>query len=162
GTRIALVLALWLVACDGKVGSRSGDAGGLADRPAATDRSATADAPRTTDRPSGSDGLGGSDQPSGSDVIPTADTLPPPPPFDIPSYADGEGDLDQVPLPAMGYLEGSADPNWGCDTSSNDCHGLFIDDDTKILYELYNVNRDAGGVWHGGCLARWDLSLTYT
>jgi hypothetical protein len=58
-------------------------------------------------------------------------------------YCYGGPDCDavplQMPLPANGNTEGSAD--YTCDTSNGDCHVLVVEQAQKKLYELYNATK---------------------
>jgi serine/threonine-protein kinase len=65
------------------------------------------------------------------------------------------------PLPAGGGIEGTSPPAYTCNASNNDCHLLVVNDDTKVLYEAYNVSKaDATGV-HALCGLSWDLQKVY-
>ena len=66
-------------------------------------------------------------------------------------------DLVDVPVPAGGAIEG--EEGYEC-TSDGDCHLLVVHDPSSTLYEMWRANIE-GGDFEGGCLAVWDLDLTY-
>lgn len=78
------------------------------------------------------------------------------------SYCFGGPDCDPVPLemplPANGNAEGSAD--YTCDTSGNDCHVLVVERSEKKLYELYNATQ-AGSAFTALGAFVWDLTKAY-
>jgi serine/threonine-protein kinase len=65
------------------------------------------------------------------------------------------------PVPPGGGIEGTGPPPvYTCDTS-DDCHLLVVNDETRVLYEAYNVsNADATGV-HALCGLGWNLDRVY-
>ncbi|MBX2796373.1 MAG: hypothetical protein KTR31_01850 [Myxococcales bacterium] len=66
-------------------------------------------------------------------------------------------DLQEVPLPEGGNLEGEQD--YRC-TTDGDCHLLVADRDAGVLFEMWRADvRPAS--FRGGCLAVWDLTRTY-
>ncbi len=77
-------------------------------------------------------------------------------------YCFGGPDCDavplQVPLPANGAAEGSA--NYVCDTSNNDCHVLVYESSQKKLYELYQATQTGSGFTAYGAFV-WDLQKSY-
>jgi hypothetical protein len=68
-------------------------------------------------------------------------------------------DCDSVPppLPTRGALEGER--GYAC-RGDGDCHLLVVDLGACRLYEMWRANIQ-GDVFHGGCLAVWDLSRVY-
>jgi hypothetical protein len=78
-------------------------------------------------------------------------------------YAQPTIDCDpvplQMPLPANGNTEGSAD--YTCDPSQNDCHVLVVERSEKKLYELYNATA-AGAAFTALGAFTWDLTKQYT
>jgi hypothetical protein len=77
-------------------------------------------------------------------------------------YCYGGTDCDpvplQMPLPANGNTEGSAD--YTCDTAHNDCHVLVVERSQKKLYELYNATKTATGFTALVAII-WDLTKAY-
>jgi hypothetical protein len=77
-------------------------------------------------------------------------------------YCYGGPDCDpvplQMPLPANGNTEGSAD--YTCNTSQNDCHVLVVERTQKKLYELYNATRTGNGFTALVAIV-WDLAKAY-
>jgi hypothetical protein len=69
------------------------------------------------------------------------------------------GDCDQqaVPLPAGGVLEGET--GYQC-VSDGDCHLIVVHRPTNRLYEMWRANI-VGTQFDGGCLAVWDMTMTY-
>jgi hypothetical protein len=68
-------------------------------------------------------------------------------------------DLAQVPLPAGGALEG--EPDYYC-ASDGDCHLIVVHRPSHRLYEMWRANVDPqSGIFYGGCLAVWNMDLTY-
>lgn len=68
-------------------------------------------------------------------------------------------DCDQrpVPVPAGGALEGES--GYSC-VHDGDCHLIVRDPLTNDLYEMWRADITSG-VFHGGCLAVWDLDRIY-
>ncbi len=66
-------------------------------------------------------------------------------------------DVDPVPLPPGGALEGES--GYEC-VSDGDCHLIVVQRSTNRLYEMWRANV-IGGVFFGGCLASWDMSRVY-
>ncbi len=66
-------------------------------------------------------------------------------------------DLDPVPVPAGGALEGES--GYEC-RGDGDCHLIVVDRPRLRLYEMWRANI-VGGVFRGGCLAVWDMSRVY-
>ena len=64
----------------------------------------------------------------------------------------------QMPLPANGNAEGSAD--YVCDTANNDCHVLVVERSEKKLYELYNATAAGSSFIALGAFV-WDLTKQY-
>jgi hypothetical protein len=77
-------------------------------------------------------------------------------------YCYGGPDCDpvplDVPLPADGNAEGSAD--YTCDTGADDCHVLVVETAEHRLYELYNSTRNSTAHTALGAFV-WDLAKTY-
>jgi serine/threonine-protein kinase len=71
-------------------------------------------------------------------------------------------DCDHVPMPvpAGGALEGES--GYQC-TGDGDCHLLVVDRPNHKLYEMWraNITGPAVSQFNGGCLAVWDMNLTY-
>ena len=72
-------------------------------------------------------------------------------------FYDPDCDIAQVPLPANGALEGEA--GYQC-VSDGDCHLLVAHRPSHKLYEMWRANV-VGGTFYGGCLAVWNMDLTY-
>ncbi len=70
-----------------------------------------------------------------------------------------EPDCDEaaVPVPAGGALEGET--GYECE-SDGDCHLLVVHPESRKLYEMWRANI-VGANFFGGCLAVWDMSITY-
>jgi serine/threonine-protein kinase len=68
-------------------------------------------------------------------------------------------DCDQalVPVPVGGALEGES--GYSC-VGDGDCHLLVLHQPTNKLYEMWRADI-TNGVFHGGCLAIWDLDRIY-
>jgi serine/threonine-protein kinase len=66
-------------------------------------------------------------------------------------------DLQPVPVPPGGALEGES--GYAC-TGGGDCHLLVKHLQANRLYEMWRADI-SGGVFHGGCLAIWDMSRIY-
>ncbi len=66
-------------------------------------------------------------------------------------------DLDPVPVPAGGALEGES--GYSC-VGDGDCHLIVLDHSTNTLYEMWRADITSG-VFHGGCLAIWNLDRIY-
>ncbi len=83
------------------------------------------------------------------------------------AYCYGGTDCDtvplQMPMPANGNTEGSAD--YTCDTSyktngQGDCHVLVVEQTQKKLYEIYNATQSGTAFTALGAFV-WDLTKTY-
>jgi serine/threonine-protein kinase len=68
-------------------------------------------------------------------------------------------DCDQasVPVPVGGALEGES--GYSC-VGDGDCHLIVRHQSTNTLYEMWRADI-TNGVFHGGCLAIWDLDRIY-
>lgn len=66
-------------------------------------------------------------------------------------------DLDPVPVPTGGALEGES--GYEC-RGDGDCHLIVVDRGRQRLYEMWRAHIVAG-VFRGGCLALWDMSRVY-
>jgi len=66
-------------------------------------------------------------------------------------------DLDRVPVPVGGALEG--EDGYECE-SDGDCHLIVVDDSANLLYEMWRANIP-DREFFGGCLSVWDLSRDY-
>ncbi len=66
-------------------------------------------------------------------------------------------DLDDVPVPIGGALEGES--GYECE-SDGDCHLIVVDESTDMLYEMWRANI-VDGQFFGGCLTVWELSRDY-
>lgn len=75
-------------------------------------------------------------------------------------FFDPDCDLAQVPLPAGGALEGES--GYQC-AHDGDCHLLVVHRPSHRLYEMWRANVVGGtsGTFNGGCLAVWNMDLTY-
>ena len=89
--------------------------------------------------------LRASDETSYRSFIPTDDHFSP------------DCDLDDVPVPAGGALEGES--GYECE-SDGDCHLIVVDESTDKLYEMWRANI-VGDQFFGGCLTVWDLNRDY-
>jgi hypothetical protein len=65
--------------------------------------------------------------------------------------------LATVPVPPGGALEGES--GYQC-LSDGDCHLLVVHRPSHRLYEMWRANV-AGSQYSGGCLAVWNMDLTY-
>ena len=66
-------------------------------------------------------------------------------------------DLDPVPVPAGGALEGES--GYECQ-GDGDCHLIVVDRSRQKLFEMWRADiRD--GRFRGGCLAVWDMMRAY-
>lgn len=72
-------------------------------------------------------------------------------------FYDPDCDVAQVPLPNGGALEGEA--GYQC-VGDGDCHLLVVHRSSRKLYEMWRANV-VGGTFYGGCLAVWNMDLTY-
>lgn len=72
-------------------------------------------------------------------------------------WYDPDCDLDPVPMPAGGALEG--ENGYEC-VSDGDCHLIVVDRELDLLFEMWRANL-TGGTFYGGCLAVWDLTRVY-
>jgi serine/threonine-protein kinase len=72
-------------------------------------------------------------------------------------WFDPDCDLDDVPLPAGGAIEGET--GYTCE-SDGDCHLIVVHRPTNRLYEMWRANLSDGQLF-GGCLAVWDMTRTY-
>jgi len=66
-------------------------------------------------------------------------------------------DLTSVPIPGGGALEGES--GYSC-VGDGDCHLIVLHQPTNRLYEMWRADI-TNGVFHGGCLAVWDLNRVY-
>ena len=66
-------------------------------------------------------------------------------------------DLDPVPVPAGGALEGES--GYVC-ANDGDCHLIVHDPVRQLLFEMWRADL-SGGVFRGGCLAVWNLMAHY-
>jgi serine/threonine-protein kinase len=66
-------------------------------------------------------------------------------------------DLDPVPVPAGGALEGET--GYEC-RGDGDCHLIVEDRSRQKLHEMWRADL-RGGSFRGGCLAVWDLKRVY-
>jgi len=72
-------------------------------------------------------------------------------------WYDVECDLDAVPVPDGGAIEGES--GYAC-TNDGDCHLIVVDRTNSRLYEMWRANI-VGDDFFGGCLAVWDMSRVY-
>jgi hypothetical protein len=78
-------------------------------------------------------------------------------------FYDPDCDFAAVPVPPNGALEGEA--GYQC-VGDGDCHLLVVHRPSNRLYEMWRANivgsaGGAGGTFNGGCLAVWNMNLTY-
>jgi serine/threonine-protein kinase len=66
-------------------------------------------------------------------------------------------DLDPVPVPAGGALEG--EDSYAC-RGDGDCHLIVVDRRRGRLFEMWRADI-RGAVFRGGCLAVWDMGRVY-
>jgi serine/threonine-protein kinase len=66
-------------------------------------------------------------------------------------------DLDPVPVPAGGALEG--EDGYEC-RGDGDCHLIVADRSRKKLFEMWRADI-RGDLFRGGCLAVWDMARVY-
>jgi hypothetical protein len=72
-------------------------------------------------------------------------------------FYDPDCDFAPVPLPPGGALEGEAGYQYAGD---GDCHLLVVHRSSRRLFEMWRANV-VGGTFFGGCLAVWNMDLTY-
>lgn len=72
-------------------------------------------------------------------------------------FFDPDCDLQPVPLPAGGAIEG--EDGYEC-AGNGDCHLIVVHRPTNRLYEMWRANVE-GPQFFGGCLAVWDMTNTY-
>src|SRR5262245_35821726 len=72
-------------------------------------------------------------------------------------FYDPDCDLAQVPLPAGGALEGET--GYQC-AGDGDCHLIVVHRPSNRLYEMWRADV-VGSDFYGGCLAVWNMKLTY-
>jgi hypothetical protein len=73
-------------------------------------------------------------------------------------FFDPDCDDTPVPVPPGGALEG--EDGYECE-SDGDCHLIVVHPPSNLLFEMWRANIDAGNNFFGGCLAVWDMNLTY-
>jgi len=66
-------------------------------------------------------------------------------------------DLEPVPVPAGGALEGES--GYACE-SDGDCHLIVVHRPSLRLFEMWRADI-RGDAFRGGCLAIWDMSRVY-
>jgi len=72
-------------------------------------------------------------------------------------FYDPDCDFAAVPLPPNGALEGEA--GYQC-ASDGDCHLIVVHRPSNRLYEMWRADV-VGSQFFGGCLAVWNMNLTY-
>lgn len=72
-------------------------------------------------------------------------------------FFDPDCDFTAVPLPPNGALEGEA--GYQC-ASDGDCHLIVVHRPSNRLYEMWRADV-VGSQFFGGCLAVWNMNLTY-
>ena len=72
-------------------------------------------------------------------------------------FFEPDCDLQPVPLPAGGALEGET--GYAC-LSDGDCHLIVADRTRMRLFEMWRADI-AGDSFRGGCLAVWDMTRVY-
>jgi serine/threonine-protein kinase len=75
-------------------------------------------------------------------------------------HYDPDCDVDPVPVPSGGALEGES--GYAC-ASDGDCHLIVWHEPTHRLFEMWRAHLPAGpgGSFLGGCLAVWSTQHTY-
>jgi hypothetical protein len=66
-------------------------------------------------------------------------------------------DIEPVPVPAVGALEGES--GYEC-RSDGDCHLIVVDRPRNRLFEMWRADI-RGSEFRGGCLAVWDMTRVY-
>lgn len=72
-------------------------------------------------------------------------------------FYEPDCDLEPVPVPSGGALEGES--GYACE-SDGDCHLIVWHRPTQRLFEMWRADL-RGGAFRGGCLAVWDLARPY-
>lgn len=72
-------------------------------------------------------------------------------------FFDPDCDFAPVPLPDGGAIEGEA--GYEC-AGDGDCHLIVVHRPSNRLFEMWRANV-VGGTFEGGCLAVWDMGITY-
>jgi hypothetical protein len=72
-------------------------------------------------------------------------------------FYDPDCDEVAVPVPPGGAIEGES--GYECE-SDGDCHLIVAHLPSQKLYEMWRANIE-DGTFYGGCLAVWDMSITY-
>ena len=72
-------------------------------------------------------------------------------------WFDPDCDLDAIPVPTSGAIEGET--GYEC-TNDGDCHLIVVDRTNNRLYEMWRANI-VGDEFFGGCLAVWDMTRVY-
>jgi hypothetical protein len=72
-------------------------------------------------------------------------------------FFDPDCDFAPVPLPDGGAIEGEA--GYAC-VGDGDCHLIVVHRPSNRLFEMWRANVE-DGTFEGGCLAVWDMGLTY-
>jgi hypothetical protein len=72
-------------------------------------------------------------------------------------FYEPDCDWVEVPVPDGGAIEG--EQAYEC-TSDGDCHLIVAARDENLLYEMWRANI-VDGVFYGGCLAVWDMTVVY-
>lgn len=72
-------------------------------------------------------------------------------------FYDPDCDFASVPVPAGGAIEGEA--GYQC-AGDGDCHLIVVHRPSHRLFEMWRANIE-GGAFYGGCLAVWDMRLSY-
>lgn len=72
-------------------------------------------------------------------------------------WFDPDCDLDDVPVPPGGAIEG--EDGYACE-SDGDCHLIVVHQASSRLFEMWRANI-VDGEFFGGCLAVWDMTRTY-
>lgn len=67
-------------------------------------------------------------------------------------------DFAQVPVPAGGAIEG--EDGYECE-GDGDCHLIVVHRSSNRLFEMWRANIDGTNTFYGGCLAVWNMKLTY-
>jgi hypothetical protein len=67
-------------------------------------------------------------------------------------------DFAQVPVPAGGAIEG--EDGYEC-AGDGDCHLIVVHRSSNRLFEMWRANIDETNTFYGGCLAVWNMKLSY-
>ena len=91
------------------------------------------------------------------EVLTATESTPVLPFFPTGDHFSPDCDLDPVPVPPGGALEG--EDGYEC-TTDGDCHLIVVSRSRQKLYEMWRADITAG-TFRGGCLAVWDMHRVY-